>query len=315
MEGVGGGCEVQGAGLGQATVLLLEQVQNVVAGVRSEVLSVGDGRADGRFAVGGNPLQDTGEVVAGVHAPLLQSLVVGGGRGIEGEEAQQEPLAFSTLALFEFALVVGVHDGQPAAEAAQVLGHQHGVGVEAQPVAGALQGQERAGVLGWERVAVGLEGDAAAARGAHASGLDGRIRLGMRGQELRALGGEGVEGTQAGLGVDAHVGHAVQPQACGGGELGEGVELAAAQEALLHVRDGVFHDALGLRMRGSAGLDLETVVTGEVEVLGVKKGWCRGGVRARRSCSCPPRLRGAPRPAPRRRAGGRRATIPRIGPG
>ena len=282
MEGVAAAGQVQRAGLGQAAVLLFEQVQDVVAGVGAELLGVGDRGADGGLAVDGHQLKDTGEVVAGVHAAFLQAVMVGGGLGAKGEEAQLEPLAFAASAFVQLALVVGILDDKPAAGVARVFGHQDRVGVEAQGVAGELQGQERTGVLRWHGVAVGLDADAAAPGGAHAQGTDRRIRLRVQRQQLGALQREGVEGALAGLGVDAHVGDGVQPQAHGGGELGEGADLPAVQEAALHIVDRVFHDALGLRMRGGAGLDLEAVVAGEVEVLGVEDRRGAGAVREHR---------------------------------
>ncbi len=122
---------------------------------------------------------DLADVVGGVEAAQLQFGVIPLGAGRDGQEALQQALPPGAPALVEQGLgMIGVFEVLVPVVAARMPGEEGVVVVDADPVRPGFQRQPLRGVFRGHRVAVGLEGDAEAVRGAHgmevAEVVDGR---------------------------------------------------------------------------------------------------------------------------------------------
>ena len=82
--------------------------------------------------------------------------------------------------------------------------------------------------------------------------------------------GEKFQGCFMSLAVHADVGDGVEPGASGIVQSGPGWQFQAVQEVLFDVTDGVFHAPLFLGLTRAAGADLETVMSGKIQVAGIE---------------------------------------------
>jgi hypothetical protein len=104
----------------------------------------------------------------GIDPPLCELSVVGVGVRREGEKAQEELLVASLFPLLKKRFgVIGVLEVLMAIVAAGMAGNELLLGIETEPIGIGFEGQRLAGVFGGDRVAIGIEGDAELARGAH----------------------------------------------------------------------------------------------------------------------------------------------------
>ena len=167
-QGIAGPGEVQGAGFGGQPVAAFQKVFDVFAAQRAEVQGVGQGTGGGFLAVDLAQGDDLADVVAGVEAALLEFRVVRLGARRQRQEALQQPLAAGAHALGQQGLgMIRVLEVPVPVVAARMPGDEPVLAVDADPVGIGFQRQALGGVLGGHRVAVGLEGDAEAVRGAH----------------------------------------------------------------------------------------------------------------------------------------------------
>ena len=232
---------------------------------------VGQGPGGVLLAVDLAQRDDLADVVHRVEAALLQFGVVPLGVGREAREAPEQLLAAGAPALVEQGSgMVGVLEVPVPVVAARMPGDEPVVAVDADPVGVGLQHQALGGMLGGHRVAVGLEGDAEAVRGAHGMHVAEVVdRLRQRPQQVPLLF-EQVHGAAAGLAVDAHVGHRVEPLAGDRVEVAEVGDLEAGQQVLLDVAHAGLDAPLLVPGADVAGGDLEPVVAGEVDMAGIE---------------------------------------------
>ena len=73
-----------------------------------------------------------------------------------------------------------------------------------------------------------------------------------------------------GLAVDAHVGHGIEPVACGRIQCPEVGDVESGEEVFLHVTDAGLDAALLVSGADVARCDLEAVMAGEVGVAGIE---------------------------------------------
>ena len=100
-------------------------------------------------------------------------------------------------------------------------------------------------------------------------GADVVDELGGRAQ-LLAFEGEQIDGPFAGLAVDAHIGHGVEPAARGRIQCAEVGDVEACEEVFLHISDAGLDATLLVPGADVARGDLEAVMAGEVGVAGVE---------------------------------------------
>lgn len=265
--------QMEGAGLGQQAAALFEEVGDVFAGVGPEGVRIGQGAVHRVRTVDLGEGDDLFDVVTHVEPPLRELGVIRGRDGREREETQKSPLVARLLALVEQGLhVVGVLVIAAAVKRAHMVRDQGLAVEESQPVARQLQGQGRRGVARRHRVTVRIDRHATAV--AHRDRAHEHRLIGIRrqGPQVGAFLGEHRGRRALGFAVLAHVGHRFEPDTGrrveGGESAGRG-EVAAGEEVFLHVADGVFHPAFGLRLPRSAGFDGKTVVPRKIKVVRV----------------------------------------------
>ena len=248
-----------------------EQVGDVIGGERAEFERVVEGAGGGLGAVGLAQRDDFAHVMEGIEASQGEFLVVLVGPCGEGDEALEHALGASPSALFEQgAGMVGMLEVAVSLVASPVSCDEPVAVVDAKPVGVAVEGEPGRGVLGGHGVAVGLEGDAEAVRGAHGVHRGDVVDELGQSPELVALFVEPVDGTLLGLAMDAHVGDGVEPVPARGVQGVEVGEVESGEEILFHVPHAGLDPTLLVTGADVARGDLEAVMAGEVRVAGVK---------------------------------------------
>ena len=154
--------------------------------------------------------------------------------------------------------------------AARMPGDEPVAVVDADPVGIGFERQALRGVLGGHRVAVALEGDAEAIRGAHAVHIAEVVdHLRQRLQPVPFLL-EQIHGAPACLAVYAHIGDLVEPFPGDGIEEAEVGDLETGEQVLLDVADTGLDAPLLVAGADVAGRDRKAVVAGEVDIAGVE---------------------------------------------
>lgn len=255
IEQVAAAGEVERSGRQGVALVLLEDVFDVLAGEGVSLGGVADGAGDRLAAVDVGQGDDMVDVEAWLEAAGAELAVVGFGLGAQGVEGQQPGgIAGAAAAFAQVFGVVGVLEVAVALVAARVGGDQVVGMIEAEPVGEGMQGQALGGVECGHRVAVGVDDDAAAVGDPHDAG-HGRVG-GHRRQRAQGGGFQGEEFARglAGLLVEAHVGHCLQPLARGDVERVEGGRhLQAGEEVVFDVADEVLDLPLFVGLAHVAG--------------------------------------------------------------
>jgi hypothetical protein len=138
--------------------------------------------------------------------------------------------------------------------------------------------EQLAGITGRDRVVIGIDGDPELAAGPQVEHAQGWIGMGVEWEQPWVFLGEQGIGLAMGFAVDADVGDRVEPEAGGGVEGREADPVQAGQEVLLHVSHRVFDAPLFMRLSGGTSPDVEAVMAGEVQVVGLEDGGLAAGV-------------------------------------
>ena len=146
----------------------------------------------------------------------------------------------------QFLGVIGIADLLAAIVTARMSGDEFFVVKEQQLVGVELEGEFLRGVEVGHRVAIGVEDDVATTVGADGSDDGAVVGHDRQWLEPGFLLGEQVDGFAVGLAMNADVGDGVPPLGGGGIDGGEGRDVQAVEEVLLHVADAVFHAPFGL---------------------------------------------------------------------
>ena len=166
--------------------------------------------------------------------------------------------------------MIRILDVLVAVIAARMAGDQLVVMIEADPVGIGFQRQLSAGILGRHRVAVGIERHAELARCPDlGDGGDVEAVMGQR-VEIGPLIFETHNRLLAGLAVDAHVGHRVEPVPGCRMNRGKIGDIQSGQQVLFDIADTVFHTPFFVALAHIAGRDGKTVMSGKVQVFGVE---------------------------------------------
>src|SRR6516162_5536992 len=156
-----------------------------------------------------------------------------------------------------------------AVVAAHVLGHQSILVIEQQPISKALQGEFAGGILTGNGVAIGIDPDAELT--VDPDGFDHRRLIGQGMQWLELFLREEFLGSFMSLAMDPHIGHRIQPMACGRVDGLKIRQFQSVEEVLLYISYTVFGAPFFLRLADTASPDGKTVMVGKIQVTRMER--------------------------------------------
>lgn len=150
-------------------------------------------------------------MVSGVYASLVELPVMVGGYGRKSDEAPKETLVPGPLALGEKGFgMIRVLEVPVPIEAAGMAGHEVALVIDAERVGISLEREPRPGVLGGDRVMVGIEGDAERGGDPELQESGDIEVMGRLGEQVRLLLSEELDQFFSRFAVDAYVGHLIE---------------------------------------------------------------------------------------------------------
>ena len=275
LQQVGSAGELQGGRLAAEGAPGGQDVGDVFGAEGRQFQPVVDGTRHRLGAVHLDQGEDPSDMPTRVHALGQQPVAVGLGARRQGQPLHHQTLLAGAGALcLQHAHVIWILDVAVPIQAARVAGLELVMVVNAYPVGVGLERQALAGQLGRHRVMIRFQRHPTRRRGAHRADASQVVAVGIEWPQPMALVLEPVDRALVSGGVDAHVGHRVDPMLGRHRQRGEVWQLQPGQEVLLHVAHRVLHAALLVAGAHVAGTDLEAPVTGKVGVLRIEH---RGG--------------------------------------